>query len=100
VFSLGSRNSLNKDKNDSDIGMHINDQGVAFRSPIDGSAHFFSPEGCVDIQCDLGSDIMMMLDVCSPAGADHQTYIDDMQRTHARAHRQYMHHQNRYNDVK
>ncbi len=42
----------------------VDDEGVAFRSPIDGSLHRFTPEGVVDIQRQLGSDIVMPLDVC------------------------------------
>lgn len=43
-------------------------EGVAFRSPIDGSAHFFSPEKVVDIQRTIGSDIAMCLDCCTAPG--------------------------------
>lgn len=39
--------------------------GVEFRSHLDGSAHFFTPERVVEIQHDLGSDISMVLDVCT-----------------------------------
>jgi queuine tRNA-ribosyltransferase len=46
--------------------MSINDDGVSFRSHLDGSLHFFSPELLVDIQADLGSDIAMVLDQCTP----------------------------------
>ena len=42
------------------------DEGVAFRSHLDGSMHFFSPELLVDIQSALDSDIMMTLDQCAP----------------------------------
>ncbi len=42
----------------------IDADGVSFRSPIDGSSHRFTPEGVVDIQGRLGSDIQMPLDVC------------------------------------
>jgi len=45
-------------------------EGVEFRSHLDGSAHFFSPEKVVSIQRNLGSDIMMVLDECPPYGAD------------------------------
>jgi queuine tRNA-ribosyltransferase len=45
-------------------------EGVAFRSHLDGSAHFFSPEKVMSIQRNLGSDIMMVLDECPPFGAD------------------------------
>jgi queuine tRNA-ribosyltransferase len=48
-------------------------EGVEFRSHIDGSKHFFSPEGVVDIQRTIGSDIMMVLDECTPYPADYIT---------------------------
>ncbi|MBE0467777.1 MAG: tRNA guanosine(34) transglycosylase Tgt [Candidatus Desulforudis sp.] len=44
----------------------INDDGVEFRSHIDGSRHFFTPEKVVEIQRALGSDIAMVLDECAP----------------------------------
>ncbi len=50
----------------------ISDEGVEFRSHIDGSRHFFSAKKVVEIQKTLGSDIMMVLDECVPYGADEQ----------------------------
>jgi len=44
----------------------ITEDGVEFRSHLDGSSHFFSPERVVEIQLALGSDIMMILDECVP----------------------------------
>jgi queuine tRNA-ribosyltransferase len=44
----------------------INDDGVVFRSHIDGSEHYFTPESVIAIQEALGSDIMMPLDECLP----------------------------------
>jgi queuine tRNA-ribosyltransferase len=44
----------------------IQEEGVEFRSHIDGSSHLFTPEGVIDIQRWLGSDIMMVLDECPP----------------------------------
>jgi len=44
----------------------IEDEGVTFRSHLDGSTHVFTPESVVGIQRDLGSDIMMVLDECTP----------------------------------
>lgn len=44
----------------------VTDEGVFFRSHIDGSPHFLSPEKVMEIQADLGSDIMMCLDECTP----------------------------------
>ncbi len=54
---------------------NIAEDGVEFRSYIDGSRHFFSPEKVVSIQRNLGSDIMMVLDECVGYGAD-RTYTD------------------------
>jgi queuine tRNA-ribosyltransferase len=51
----------------------IKSDGVEFRSFLDGSKHFFSPEKVIDIQLDLGSDILMPLDVCPPGKADRKT---------------------------
>lgn len=44
----------------------IEESGVTFRSHLDGSLHQFTPEGVVDIQRCIGSDIMMVLDECTP----------------------------------
>lgn len=44
----------------------INNEGVRFQSHIDGSYHDFTPEKVIDIQRNLGSDIMMVFDECSP----------------------------------
>lgn len=50
----------------------ITEEGAEFRSHLDGSRHFLSPEDAVRVQEDLGSDIMMVLDTCIPwpAGRD------------------------------
>ena len=42
----------------------LTEEGVEFRSPLDGATHFLSPERAVEIQCALGSDIMHPLDEC------------------------------------
>ncbi len=44
----------------------IEEEGVTFRSHLDGSTHVFTPESVVDIQRSIGSDIMMVLDECTP----------------------------------
>lgn len=46
-------------------------EGCEFRSHIDGSTHFFTPEKVVDIQRIIGADIMMALDECPPGTADY-----------------------------
>lgn len=48
----------------------IKEEGVKFRSHIDGSYHLFTPENVVEFQQFLNSDIQMALDVCSPYGID------------------------------
>lgn len=50
----------------------LKDEGAYFRSHIDGSKHLFTPEGVVDIQRSIGSDIMMALDECPPGDSDYQ----------------------------
>lgn len=59
VFSLSANRKLKED-------------GAYFRSHIDGSKHLFTPEGVVDIQRSIGSDIMMALDECPPGDSDYQ----------------------------
>ncbi len=68
VFSLGD---LRK----------ITEEGVEFRSHIDGSKHFLSPEKATEIQNALGSDIMMAFDECAPYPADHDYVKKSLERT-------------------
>ena len=51
----------------------VTEDGVWFRSHLDGSSHFLSPERAVEIQLALGSDIMMCLDECVEYPASHET---------------------------
>lgn len=50
----------------------LKEEGAYFRSHIDGSKHLFTPDGVVDIQRSIGSDIMMALDECPPGDSDYQ----------------------------
>ncbi len=50
----------------------ISDEGVTFQSHLDGSSHLLTPEKVVEIQEALGSDIMMVLDECTPYPASHE----------------------------
>jgi queuine tRNA-ribosyltransferase len=59
----------------------INDEGVTFRSHIDGSEHFFTPEIAVRNQENLDVDIMMVLDVCTAHDSTEATARDAMRRT-------------------
>jgi len=59
----------------------ILDDGVEFKSIIDGSSHLFTPEKVVQMQLEIGSDIMMMLDECSAFDAPQQVIIEAAKRT-------------------
>jgi queuine tRNA-ribosyltransferase len=50
----------------------ITEEGVRFRSHLDGSSHFFSPERSIEIQMNLGADIIMCFDECTPFPATHE----------------------------
>lgn len=68
VFSLGAMRK-------------IREEGVEFRSHIDGSKHMLSPEKSIEIQNALGSDIIMAFDECAPYPADRQYVKDSLERT-------------------
>lgn len=60
----------------------LTEEGVIFRSHIDGSKHIFTPENVVDTQRIIGSDIIMALDECTPGNADYNYAKQSMERTH------------------
>lgn len=72
----------------------ITDEGVKFSSHIDGSKHIFTPEKAIDIQNNLGADIIMAFDECSPYGYDHKQSDVAMRRTLKWLDRCYSHHTN------
>lgn len=59
----------------------ISDDGVEFKSHLDGSKHFFTPEKSIQIQNTIGSDIVMAFDVCSGTEASHKDAHLAMERT-------------------
>jgi len=59
----------------------IMDDGVEFKSIIDGSSHFFTPENVVKMQCRIGSDIIMVLDECIPFNEDYNYTLEAAKRT-------------------
>lgn len=65
----------------------VTDDGVTFRSHIDGSSHFLSPEKALDVQMALGSDIVMVLDECVESSSDTARAADAAARTLAWAKR-------------
>jgi queuine tRNA-ribosyltransferase len=61
----------------------ITDEGVEFRSHLDGSKHFFSPEHSIEVQIALGADILMAFDECVETPATWERTRDSMALTHA-----------------
>jgi queuine tRNA-ribosyltransferase len=78
VFSLG----LGMQKDGGEKLAKITEEGVNFRSYLDGSKHFFNPENVMDMQCALGADIIMAFDECAPGGSTHEYARQAMERTH------------------
>lgn len=66
VFSLGDMRK-------------ISEEGVAFKSPIDGSAVFLDPERSMQVQRDLGADVVMVFDECTPYPANEQQARESME---------------------
>lgn len=60
----------------------LKEEGVTFRSHIDGSKHLFTPENVVDTQRTIGADIIMAFDECTPGTADYNYAKQSMERTH------------------
>jgi len=60
----------------------IKEEGVTFKSHIDGSKHFFSPEIAVEIQRKIGGDIIMAFDECTPYPCEYLYAKDSMHMTH------------------
>ena len=60
----------------------IKEEGVSFKSHIDGSSHFFTPENVVDIQRAIGADVVMAFDECTPYPCDYGYARQSMQLTH------------------
>ena len=60
----------------------IKEEGVKFKSHIDGSYHVFTPENAISIQRKIGADIIMAFDECTPYPCDYKYAKDSMHRTH------------------
>jgi len=60
----------------------MNDEGVVFQSHIDGSRHMFTPENVIDIQRQIGADIIMAFDECTPYPCEYEYAARSLHRTH------------------
>jgi len=70
-FQVFSLNELRK----------VSEEGVRFRSHLDGSSHFFSPEHSMDVQMALGADIIMAFDECTEYPADRGRALQSLELT-------------------
>src|SRR5207248_11363196 len=60
----------------------IEEEDVRFRSYVDGNARFLSPEGSMEVQAALGSDIALVFDECTPFHVSREYTARSMERTH------------------
>ena len=86
VFSLGTQKEA-KDVTSNEKLVSIDDDGVTFKSHLDGSTHRFTPEEAINIQHKIGADIIMAFDECTPDDADIDYTKKAMKRTHEWAER-------------
>ncbi len=78
----------------------IDEEGVTFTSHIDGSMHRFTAERSIDIQHNIGADIIIAFDECTSPTADKEYQIEAMNRTHRWAKRSIMAHKQNYDALK
>lgn len=78
----------------------VDEEGVTFTSHIDGSMHRFTPERSIDVQHNIGADIIVAFDECTSPTADRQYQEEAMHRTHRWAKRSIMAHKQNYNALK
>ena len=65
----------------------VSEDGAAFKSHLDGSPHVLTPEHVMRIETELGADIILPLDICSPYGSTPKQAREEMERTHRWAER-------------
>jgi len=93
IFSLGHgsvsdeiKGRRNKSKRNKSL-LKIDEEGALFKSYLDGKNHLLSPEKSIQIQRDLGADLILVFDECTPFNVD-KTYTEkSMQRSHRWARR-------------
>ena len=79
VFSLALNKKVKSGKHKASV--KITEDGVEFKSHIDGSWHYFTPEFVIEIQQIIGSDIIMPLDICPPYPVSYHTAKDSVEKT-------------------
>ena len=90
IFSMGFGSVSNEIKGKRDIealGMtksllKIDEDGATFRSYVDGKIHYLTPERSIEIQRQLGADLIVVLDECTPFNVDKDYTASSMRRSH------------------
>ncbi len=86
VFSMGKGTKTGNNR------VKISEEGVEFKSHLDGNKHYFTPERVIDIEHNLGADIIMVLDECAPHNSEKSYARAALERTHRWAERCVKHH--------
>ena len=90
IFSMGFgsvSNEIKSNRNTEALGwkktlLKIDDDGALFKSYMDGSLHYLTPEESIKIQRDLGADFIVVLDECTPFNVDKEYTKESMRRSH------------------
>jgi queuine tRNA-ribosyltransferase len=77
----------------------VTEEGVTFRSHLDGSSHFFTPQSAMEAQIGLGADVIMAFDECTEYPADHERMRQSMELTLRWAERSKKHFENHKHEV-
>ena len=81
VYSLGMMKPKAGSKAEKPSLVQLGEEGATFRSHLDGSRHFLSPERAIEIQQALGADVIMALDECPPANSERSYHEQSLART-------------------
>ncbi|MDZ7726289.1 MAG: tRNA guanosine(34) transglycosylase Tgt [Candidatus Campbellbacteria bacterium] len=95
---LDSSGGLKRDKAESSGQLaRVSEDGVSFRSHLDGAKHYLTPERSIEIQHSLGADIIFAFDECPPADSTKEYQREAMDRTHRWAERCIQFHRSKEN---
>ena len=93
---IGDRNDIVRDDideiKDKEKFAKVTENGIEFKSILDGSTHFFTPEKSIEIQHNIGADIIFAFDECTSPYANYEYQKEAMNRTHRWAERSLKYH--------
>jgi len=64
-----------------DFPLKVTDEGIIYKSPLEGEQILFTPKICIQLQMDMGSDVALTLDDCPPYGVSRNYYVKSSRRT-------------------